>query len=291
MTTTRHILAGNLIDGSGAASRRQVFLSVENGIITAVGPVTELPRAADTPIDDLSHCTIVPPLVDCSVALASSAAVATRKHTEEQNDNKATMRLIDRHLADSHNHGVLGLADHSDQAVLRPHAAAGSGSRFPVIVRSARQCLGSDGFATDSCQHDFLRIASCADIEAMDPFAIRVEAAELCRLLAQPGDGKKVVVANGPQAVAEALDAGCDAIEQGYAMGEENLRAMAERQVLWIPSLLRAKNGLDGSASGGDVCCRFSLRFVAPGKRSPAPRPTGNPCLRGSWHNCDWPVP
>lgn len=33
--------------------------------------------------------------------------------------------------------------------------------------------------------------------------------------------------------------------------------------------MLRAKNGLDGSASGGEVCCRFSLRFVAPGKPTP----------------------
>ena len=115
----------------------------------------------------------------------------------------------------------------------------------------------------------------------MDPFATRVEAAELCRLLAQPGYGKKVVVANGPQAVAEALTAGCDAIEQGYAMGEENLRTMAERQVLWIPSLLRAKNGLDGSASGGDVCCRFSLRFVAPGKPIPGAEAYWKPLFSG----------
>lgn len=269
MTTTRLILAGNLIDGSGTAARRQVFLSVKDGIITAIGPMTEMPRAADTPIDDLSHCTIVPPLVDCSIALASSSAVDPRMHNSEQNDDNATMRLIDRHLADCHNHGVLGIADHSEQVTMMQYAAAGSGPRLPVIVRSARQCLGRDGMAIDGDQHAFLRIASCADIESMDPFATRVEAAELRRLLAQPGQGKKVVVANGPQAVAAAVAAGCDAIEQGYAMGEENLRAMAARQVLWIPSLLRAKNGLDGSASGGDVCCRFSLRFVAPGQPIP----------------------
>jgi len=78
-----------------------------------------------------------------------------------------------------------------------------------------------------------------------------------------------VVVANGAQQVAEALAAGCDAIEQGYNMGEDNLRTMAEQGVLWIPSVLRAKNGLDGASSGGDVCCRFSTRYVAPGKPVP----------------------
>ena len=76
-------------------------------------------------------------------------------------------------------------------------------------------------------------------------------------------------MANGRQQVAEALAAGCDAIEQGYAMGEDNLRKMSEKDVLWIPSVLRAKNGLDGAGSSGDVCCRFSQRYVAPGKPNP----------------------
>ncbi|MBU0960312.1 MAG: amidohydrolase family protein, partial [Proteobacteria bacterium] len=75
--------------------------------------------------------------------------------------------------------------------------------------------------------------------------------------------------ANGAQQVAEALAAGCDAIEQGYNMGEDNLRTMAKQGVLWIPSVLRAKNGLDGASSGGSVCCRFSTRYVAPGKPVP----------------------
>jgi imidazolonepropionase-like amidohydrolase len=33
--------------------------------------------------------------------------------------------------------------------------------------------------------------------------------------------------------------------------------------------LLRAKNALDSAGSGGDVCCRFSQRYVAPGKAVP----------------------
>ncbi|MCI5144767.1 MAG: amidohydrolase, partial [Candidatus Electrothrix sp. AR3] len=76
-------------------------------------------------------------------------------------------------------------------------------------------------------------------------------------------------VANGQQQVTEALAAGCDAIEQGYAMGEENLKTMADKNMLWIPSLLRAKNALDNAGSGGEVCCRFSQRYVAPGKAAP----------------------
>ena len=269
MDTTRLIVAGHLIDGSGAAARRQVFLSVKQGIITAAGPMTELPCPADAITDDLSHCTIVPALVDCSVALARSPAVDPRVQNGEHKDSGAATLLINRHLADCHGHGVLGVANNSDPAGLVQRSVAETGPRLPVIVRSARQDQGKEAMPIDAGQHDFLRVAHCADIESMDPFATRCAAEELRCLLAHHGEGKKVVVANGPQAVAEALAAGCDAVEQGYAMGEENLRAMAAQQVVWIPSLLRAKNGLDGSASGGDVCCRFSLRFVAPGKPVP----------------------
>ena len=76
-------------------------------------------------------------------------------------------------------------------------------------------------------------------------------------------------MANEHHRVQEALLAGSDAIEQGYGMGEDNLRKMAEMDVLWIPRVLMAKNGLDGAGSGGDVCCRFSQRYVAPGKADP----------------------
>ncbi|MCW5209675.1 amidohydrolase family protein, partial [Desulfobulbus sp. US1] len=91
----------------------------------------------------------------------------------------------------------------------------------------------------------------------------------LCRILQARGEKKAVVVVNGPQQVAEALEAGCDAIEQGYGMGEANLREMAEKGILWIPSAVRAKNALDASSSGGSICCRFSTRYVAPGEPVP----------------------
>jgi imidazolonepropionase-like amidohydrolase len=44
---------------------------------------------------------------------------------------------------------------------------------------------------------------------------------------------------------------------------------MAKKDVLWIPNVLRSKNALDAAGTGGDVCCRFSQRYVAPGKPVP----------------------
>lgn len=88
----------------------------------------------------------------------------------------------------------------------------------------------------------------------------------LCRL---KGQNRIVAIANGAAEVQSAINAGCDAIEQGYGMGADQLKMMVDRNILWIPSVLRAKNRLDASGSGGDVCCRFSQRYVAPGGSLP----------------------
>ena len=67
MGGTRFIVAGSFIDGSGADVRRNVFLAVKDTIITGIGSAADLSSHDGPAIDDFSHCTILPALVDCSV--------------------------------------------------------------------------------------------------------------------------------------------------------------------------------------------------------------------------------
>ena len=54
--------------------------------------------------------------------------------------------------------------------------------------------------------------------------------------------GRKVMVhANGKLPVQVALEAGCDSIEHGFFMGEENMKRMADRQVFWVPTAFTMK--------------------------------------------------
>lgn len=266
------IVAGSLIDGSGGEVRRQVLLTVEETRIAAIGPAAGLPRPGGAPVVDLSHCTLLPPLVDCSVALARSPSVDWQvRLAAEEADPVAKGAMLARHLGYCHAYGVLGVAAGDDPAGL---AQAGQPGRAPGGVIELRTAGGpcrsrSDCAAGSPAGADFLRIDYSGDIEAREVPYLRLGPEDLGRMLQGRGTRKAVVVANGRRQVAEALAAGCDAIEQGYGMGEANLRAMAARQVLWIPSVVRAKNGLDGSASGGEVCCRFSQRYVAPGQPDP----------------------
>jgi imidazolonepropionase-like amidohydrolase len=272
MAETRFIVAGSLIDGSSVVVRRHVFLAVRDSVITAIGAAVDLPRRDGATIVDFSHCTIVPPLVDCSVSLTRSPSVDSRVRQAAATAGLAEQAaMLARHIRYCHAYGVLGVAADDDLPALGEPEQVGLTPESIIAIRTAgRFCRrGPDCAAGNPTGADFLKIAYSGNIEDEDAQAPRLDHAELGRLLHHRGGKRAVVVANGRQRVAEALAAGCDAIEQGYGMGEDNLRQMAAQQVLWIPSALRAKNGLDGAGSSGEVACRFSQRYVAPGRPNP----------------------
>jgi len=275
MGETRFIVAGYFIDGSGADVRRDVFLAVQDTIIIDIGSAADLPRNDGTVIiDDFSHCTLLPALVDCSVSLSRSPALDKRVRLSfEASGFEKKAGMFERQIRYCHAHGVLGVADSGELTDLAAHCQKKMvPERILEIRTSGRLCRSRrDWAAANSPANDFLKIGYSGTVEDDEAApSLQWHHEDLCHILQQHRGGRKaVVVANGPQAVGEALAAGCDAIEQGYRMGEDNLRKMAEKKVLWIPGLVRAKNGLDGSSSGGDVCCRFSQRYVAPGKPAP----------------------
>ncbi len=272
MDETRFIVAGSFIDGSGADVRKNVFLAVKNGIITDIGPVSSLPRSDVAAIDDFAHCIILPSLVDCSVYLSRSPSVDRRVQLSSEDSgfmNKAAM--LERHIRYCHAHGVQGVANSDDITDLLQHFKERMGKKSIIDIRtSGRFCQRQQDYTlSNSVGGDFLKIDYSGNIEDEESPHPLLNHEDLCSILQHRGRKKAVVVANGRQQVKEALEAGCDAIEQGFSMGDDNIRKMAKKNVLWIPSVLRAKNALDSAGSGGDVCCRFSQRYVAPGKPIP----------------------
>ncbi|MDH3394457.1 MAG: amidohydrolase family protein, partial [Desulfobulbaceae bacterium] len=236
-----------MIDGTGGPVQRKVLLTVKNGLIAAIGSVNDLPANANAA--DLSHCTIVPALVDCIVSLTRSPSVDNQAVTPTDNTI-----LLNRHIRDTHSHGLLGVANCDDPA--------GVVQKYLKENKSAIIDIRNSG-------HDFLKIFYTGSIDAEASPAKPTRPAKLRSILEKRGNRKTIIVANGEQQVTDALAAGCDAIEQGYGMGEDNLERMAKQNLLWIPNVLRAKNGLDGSTADGSVCCRFSQRYIAPGKPNP----------------------
>ncbi len=70
MNGTRQIVEGSFVDGSGTSMRRNVLLTVKDSLITAIESTADRPCKESAAVDDLSGCTIVPVLIDCSVSLS-----------------------------------------------------------------------------------------------------------------------------------------------------------------------------------------------------------------------------
>lgn len=272
MAEKRYFLAGQLIDGSDREVRRKVYLRIEEGIITAIGPAADLPPEAKGYTDDFYHCTISPPLFDCSVSLSHSPSVLENVplNSADYNLSQETTMLA-RHISDNQAHGVLGVADGNDNDnLVKRYQKEIKQKGLLAIRRSGPICQNMEDYRTCNTKDcDFIKITYSPGIDVEEPTSSRLEYAELCSIIKHRDYKKTVVIANGNKQVGEALDAGCDAIEQGYSMGEDNLKRMAEKDIMWIPNVLRAKNGLDGASGGGSVCCRFSQRYIAPGKVAP----------------------
>ena len=270
MSEIRCITAGRLIDGTAQKVQRGVQLLVQDGTITQILPASSDNIPDNSTIIDLSHCTLLPALVDCSVSLHSSPSIINTPVSPAVDKTTSEETLL-RHIRYCYSHGVLGVADSglNRKEINRVLQSAATHWEQMAIRTSGPHNQRPDALQATAASNDFLRVYYSEPIEDSGQHLNLVTQEALALLIQQNPQKKIVVIANGRQKVQEALATGCDAIEQGYTMGEENLQTMAAKGVLWIPNTVRAKNELDGASGGGEVCCRFSARYVAPGKPIP----------------------
>ncbi len=74
MSATTYLLAGWLIDGSGGPIREKVLLEIVDGRFAAIEQYVPGGGLDLAQVTDLSHCSILPPLVDSHVHLFMSGA-------------------------------------------------------------------------------------------------------------------------------------------------------------------------------------------------------------------------
>ena len=112
MSESKYIVAGSLIDGTGAEVRKNVYLKVQDTIITAIGSTDNLPQVDTSAVHDFSHCTIVPAMVDCNVYLLRSPSVNAMVRLAAQDAGQDEKKiLLEKHISYCHSHGVLGVSD------------------------------------------------------------------------------------------------------------------------------------------------------------------------------------
>ncbi len=279
MKEKQFIFVGWMIDGSGGPIRDHVLLEIENGIITELRDGCNIENISADRVTDLSHCTILPPLVDSHLHLFMSGTldpeIRARQLTEDCNELEP---VIARHLNYLFSHGVLAVRDGGDSGGCALRYSKRIKASFPVQIKTTGRAwkqknrygslIGRSPLEGESLAEGFIRETDEADwvklvnsgLNSLKRFghetASQFTVEEMTRLVKVAGlQGKKVMVhANGVLPVKEALQAGCHSIEHGFFMGRENIELMAEKNVVWVPTAYTMKAyGENSSAAGGSV--------------------------------------
>lgn len=269
MNNNNHlILAGWLIDGSGEHIKQKVILSISDGVITAIEPFSSSELPAASQFTDLSHCCVLPPLVDSHVHLCMSGsvdkAIRVRQLDATYEDSKP---IISEHISHHFSHGILAVRDAGDPlgSVLRFKGEKQKGSTMPVKISSAgrawhqRDRYGSligrhategesldKAYKKDKSLTDYVKLIN-SGLNSLTVFnhqtSPQFTLEEMKAAISHAEDrGLKVMVhANGILPVQMALRAGAHSIEHGFFMGKENLEAMAESQTFWVPTAYTMK--------------------------------------------------
>lgn len=266
MSSATFVLAGWLIDGSGGPIQEKVLLKIVDGRFAAIEPYRPGHGPDPSSITDLSHCTVLPPLVDSHVHLFMSGA--TDKTTREQQmiaGYEELRPVIARHLHYLFSHGVLAVRDGGDRGgfalrygqeekmhpgviVKTADRAWHNKGRYGALIgrapgdgESLAEAYGRDGDAGDQVKlvNSGLNSLKVFGRETAPQFS-RQEIAGLVEAAAR--QGRKVMVhANGEEPVRLAVEAGCHSIEHGFFMGRDNLQRMADKGVVWVPTVFTMK--------------------------------------------------
>ncbi len=261
MSSEKRILAGWIIDGTGAPARKNVLLRIRNGVFQEVRAVSG-DAAGTKDFLDWTKYTVMPALVDAHVHLSMSGTVDQEKRKRQlDEDFRSAKHTISRNLARMQAHGVLAARDGGDRngyagrykkAYLEKeygsfslHVAGKAwhkqGRYGSFVGRALNRTRLAEGIlkAVDAIDHVKIIQSGLNSLkyfgkETLPQFQLE-ELKEGVTAAFRLGL-KTMVHANGRLPVKIALDAGCDSIEHGFFMEKENLMRMAETGAFWVPT-------------------------------------------------------
>jgi imidazolonepropionase-like amidohydrolase len=264
------IQAGWLIDGYSAAVQHNMRLDHKNGTIRTIRKLTATMPDSTQPnmqVLDLSDCTLLPGLIDCHVHLALSSTARQNPTGDIISEELARVHgSILKHLNQLLARGVMAVRDGGDpDGIALRYKTNPDRKEHPVHVAVAGKAWHRPGrygqliggalsadrtlaeiILQEKMGVDHIKIVN-SGLNSLTEFAKQTapqfDTAELkaaVRAARQRGL-KTMVHANGELPVKIAIDAGCDSIEHGFFMGEENLNRMADRGTTWVPTAYTMK--------------------------------------------------
>lgn len=284
MEESRYIRAGWLIDGSGEPIKRDVVMTITDGIIANIQEYSEDIEQHRSLTADLSFGAVMPPFIDSHVHLAMSGSMdaKTRENQLVAGCDELEPYIV-KHLEQLFNHGVLTVRDGGDRDnCVRKYLRKTDEHEYPVEVISPGRAwhrkgrygslIGrcpangetlSEAYLRDKGNASFIKLVN-SGLNSLKNYGKETDPqfdAEEISLLVREAekDGRKVMVhANGNLPVRLAVEAGCHSIEHGFFMGRENLELMAERGCFWVPTVCTMKAyaevlSYEGNRNGEEV--------------------------------------
>lgn len=275
----RTILIGQLIDGTGAPAKQNILMAIEKGRIIDMRPFLPGEAPPEKIWRNLADCTVLPPLIDCHVHLSISGS-RKRSHQPPRRDREYEYleQTITRHIKDCMENGVLGVRDGGDPT---GNALVYKFTRFKDRENLFRLKTAGTGWHRKGRYGKWIGRAVPEDKDTLEVIEGEMGPGIDHIKLIQSGlnsltdFGKQtfpqfdedtirriyafsrnrgiglMVHANGEAPVAAAVAGGCDSIEHGYFMGDENLRKMADAQTAWVPTLTPIKAYTDNTPKDG----------------------------------------
>lgn len=267
MSETVTVNAGWFIDGTGGPVRKNIRLRIQNGRIVSITD-SGSGDTAEYGTTDFGSSTILPCLVDSHVHLCISGTddpVAREKQLDADFDK--IKGLISDHIKRHLSYGVLAVRDGGDRFAhaLRYRNESLDINKMPICIRVAGRAwhragrygglIGrplqenhslAEAINTDPEEKDHIKIVN-SGLNSLKEFGKETlpqfgagELSDVVKIAAKYG--RRIMVhANGKKPVAVALEAGCDSIEHGFFMGAENLKIMAEKEIVWVPTACTMK--------------------------------------------------
>jgi imidazolonepropionase-like amidohydrolase len=256
--TLQWVRAGWLIDGRGGPRRPKVWMALRGDQLVYIGPDDRRHEA----FLDLSHATVLPALIDAHVHLVFSGTLdAMARRAQLQQTPQQALAAIRRHLQDHRRCGIAAVRDggdrrgdvlqyrrqHLDGGASSVHLAAGrtwhAAGRYGAMLGQAPPAGVS--LAQDAQPYleaiDHVKVIQ-SGLNSLDRFGHQGPpqfGADDLRALVKAAHAARrpvMVHANGEPGVRTAVEAGCDSIEHGYFMGDDNLRRMADQGTVWVPT-------------------------------------------------------
>lgn len=280
--TAECILAGWLIDGLGGPARRNVRITIAQGRIVSL---EEFHPDDHRPVSmDLSNATVLPALMDAHVHLVFSGTRDTQIRQQQLTpSDRQAHAVIRAHLEQHARHGVCAVRDGGDRYGHVRECVGSTGQRRIEGVHVSATCwawhaAGRYGHMIGHSPHHGIGLATAlanhlgtinhvkvinSGLNSLKRFGqptapqFPLEELKAAVSLAHANALTVMVHANGHAAVAESIEAGCDSIEHGYFMGEENLARMADKSIAWVPTAIPM------AALSRDESLTFEQRDVA----------------------------